>query len=142
MDLKSKKSLLIDKKKYCEMLDNKDLDVIGEPPECWLGVPLKVKDDCIGLLAVQSYTDSNAYTAEHKKYLEYVSLPLGSFINRFQLEENLKREKALLENLFRNSPEAIAHVDNDSRIINVNRSFEVIFGYKKDEMIGGGIIAI
>ena len=40
-----------------------DLGVAGNPAAWWLGVPLQVGDDVIGLVAVQSYDAASAYSA-------------------------------------------------------------------------------
>jgi len=56
-----------------------------------------------------------------------------------KLEEKFKIEKAFLERLFEDSPEAIAVVDNKSRILRVNNEFTRVFGYRADEAIGKSI---
>lgn len=48
--------------------------------------------------------------------------------------ETLKMQKLYFQQLFENSPEAIAILDNDSKIININKSFENLFGYGIDEI--------
>jgi diguanylate cyclase (GGDEF)-like protein/PAS domain S-box-containing protein len=45
-------------------------------------------------------------------------------------------EKAYLEELFQNSPEAIVLVDNDSRVLRINRPFTDLFGYTEEELVG------
>jgi transcriptional regulator with GAF, ATPase, and Fis domain len=42
---------------------------IGESAKVWLGVPLKIEDDVIGVFVVQSYDNENAFTEEIKKCL-------------------------------------------------------------------------
>ena len=45
-------------------------------------------------------------------------------------------EKAYLEELFQNSPEAIVLVDNDSRVLRVNKPFTDLFGYSEEALVG------
>jgi diguanylate cyclase (GGDEF)-like protein/PAS domain S-box-containing protein len=45
-------------------------------------------------------------------------------------------EKAYLEELFQNSPEAIVLVDNDSRVLRINNPFTDLFGYTEEELVG------
>jgi GAF domain-containing protein/DNA-binding LacI/PurR family transcriptional regulator len=45
------------------------IDAIGEPAQCWLGVPLVVGDAVQGVMAVQSYTTPHAYTTSHQDRL-------------------------------------------------------------------------
>ena len=47
-----------------------------------------------------------------------------------------KRQNAYFQQLFDNSPEAIALLDNREHIIKVNDSFEKIFEYKQEEIEG------
>ncbi|REL37978.1 PAS domain S-box protein [Rhodohalobacter sp. SW132] len=51
-------------------------------------------------------------------------------------EEELKRNEELFEQLFRNSPLGIAMLNRDSEIVQVNDSFESMFGYSEDEIVG------
>jgi PAS domain S-box-containing protein len=51
-------------------------------------------------------------------------------------EEELKIEKTYLEELFENAPEAIVTLDNDDRILKINKEFTNIFEYTAEEAIG------
>ncbi len=52
---------------------------------------------------------------------------------RKQAEEELMLQKAHFQQLFENSPEAIAILDHSDRILNANRGFEELFGYTLEE---------
>lgn len=51
-------------------------------------------------------------------------------------EEELKRNEQLFEQLFRNSPLGIALLDQNYKITQVNSSFESMFGYKQNAILG------
>lgn len=53
-----------------------------------------------------------------------------------QKEEELRHNEELFEQLFSNSPLGIALLDRDSLILQVNHSFESLFGYKNDQIKG------
>ncbi len=55
---------------------------------------------------------------------------------RKQAEEELLRQTTLFRNLFESSPEAIAVVDQEDRVLEVNRSFETLYGYLEAEAQG------
>lgn len=55
---------------------------------------------------------------------------------RKQAEGELLRQTTLFRNLFEGSPEAIAILDDEDRVLEVNRSFEAIFGYSDAEARG------
>lgn len=44
-------------------------------------------------------------------------------------EEALKRQKGVLESFFTYSPDAMAHLDTDQKIIQINQQFTKLFGY-------------
>lgn len=51
-------------------------------------------------------------------------------------EQALHRQTALFRELFESSPEAIAMLDHEDRVLSINRSFETLFGYTIDEAGG------
>ncbi|MBJ6727210.1 sensor histidine kinase [Geomesophilobacter sediminis] len=55
---------------------------------------------------------------------------------RHELEEALKRSRALFERLFETGPDAIVVIDQSGVIRRVNQQAEVIFGYQREELIG------
>ncbi|MBA4420377.1 MAG: hypothetical protein C0391_04445 [Anaerolinea sp.] len=56
----------------------------------WLGVPLKVEDRIIGIVAVQSYSEGVRYTDTEKDILVFVSNQIAMAIDRKRKEEELK----------------------------------------------------
>jgi PAS domain S-box-containing protein len=90
--LKTGKSLLVNKKKLEEL--KKSDNVISGGPEfaVWLGVPLKNNKNVIGVLAVQSYVDENAYSNSELKMLEFVSDQISISIYRKQTEQDLQMQ--------------------------------------------------
>lgn len=51
----------------------------------------------------------------------------------------LEREKALFEQLFSGSPEAVVLCDNDGGILRINGTFSQLFGYAEEEAVGANI---
>ncbi|UCG85863.1 MAG: PAS domain S-box protein [Gemmatimonadota bacterium] len=56
-----------------------------------------------------------------------------------RMEEALSVERAYLDELFQSSPEAIVLVDNENRILRLNREFTELFGYTVDEALGHSV---
>ncbi|MEE8192704.1 MAG: PAS domain S-box protein, partial [Gemmatimonadales bacterium] len=54
-------------------------------------------------------------------------------------EEALRTEKAFLDGLFENAPEAVVLVTNDSFVLRANRFFTEVFGYEEEEVVGKNI---
>ncbi len=64
---------------------------------------------------------------------------LTDITDRIKSEEDLNRQKMYLEALFTNSPEAIALLDREKHIMNINRKFTELFGYSLKEVKGKNI---
>jgi PAS domain S-box-containing protein len=80
----------------------------------------------------------------HSTKIEYrgktaVQASIVDITERKSAEEALLVEKAYLEELFENAPEAIVLVDNDSKVIRVNREFVNTFGYTIEEIRGKSV---
>ena len=75
----------------------------------------------------------NARTAELVSVNQELENELGL---RVQAENDLKIQKAYLEQLFALSPEAITLIDNNNVVLRVNSEFTRIFGYEEDEALG------
>jgi len=57
----------------------------------WFGVPLWIEDKVIGVMAIQSYSNSNPYSEKDTTLLEFVSSQVATAIERKRVEEELKR---------------------------------------------------
>ncbi len=61
---------------------------IGVATSAWLGVPLKVSDELIGVLAVENGDEPNAFTERDMKLLQTIAGPLAiSILNELLLEQ-------------------------------------------------------
>jgi len=68
--------------------------------------------------------------------VEGVVLILANVTERVQTELALKKSQVMFEYLFESAPDANILVNNDGRIINLNRQAETRFGYSRDDLIG------
>lgn len=53
-----------------------------------------------------------------------------------RIKNDLLIQKSFFENLFESSPDAITVLDPDDRVLQVNKQFEILFGYTADEILG------
>lgn len=109
--IKTKKSLLIKKKGMKELEKSGDIESYGTDSEIWLGVPLKIEEIIIGVLAVQSYTDEFAYDKSDMEILEFVSDQISISIKRKQSELALQENEERYKYLFDQSPTSIWEED-------------------------------
>ncbi len=131
--IKHKKPILVNEKNYREMSATGLIEIVGSPSKVWMGVPLRVEGEVIGVVAVQSYEDENLYTKDDLEILEFVSGQLAIAISHKHAEDAQRIERAYFEQLFENSPEAIVLVNNESRILRLNEEFTKTFGYTIEE---------
>ena len=94
--IKTKKPLLATKETVNELTQSGKIEIVGYPSEVWLGIPLKSKEEVIGVLALQSYVDKNAYNTSDINMLEMVSHQVSISIERKKAELDLREalEKA------------------------------------------------
>jgi diguanylate cyclase (GGDEF)-like protein/PAS domain S-box-containing protein len=111
----------------------------GTLRKVWLGVPLKIEDKTIGVMAVQSYTNPHLYSEKDIKLLEFVSSQVATALERKKAEETLRKSQQEFASLFMNSPEAIVYVDEKDTILNINPRFTKLFGYTLEEIKGKNI---
>ncbi len=87
--IKTKKPLLADTKLMDELELKGEIESVGTESKIWLGVPLITEGKIIGVLAVQSYDDKNAYNTADVQMLEFVSDQISLSINRKKTEDEL-----------------------------------------------------
>ena len=90
--IKTGKPLFANKQLQDELNKQGKIDIIGTRSEIWLGVPLKIENNIIGVIVVQSYDDPNAYTEKDMDILTFVSEEIALAINHKQAEEQIQRD--------------------------------------------------
>lgn len=74
-----------------------DISKAGHPCEIWLGVPLLIDSEVIGVMVVQSYTNPKAYNEKDVKFMELVAHELALTIQRMDIVDNLIKAKERAE---------------------------------------------
>lgn len=59
---------------------------------------------------------------------------------RKEAQKQLKRSEQLFRSLFLNAPVAIVMVDDSGKVQKINKSYEELFGYKEEEIIGKDLL--
>ncbi|MFI4968976.1 MAG: EAL domain-containing protein [Lysobacterales bacterium] len=80
-----------------ELVRRGEIERIGNPAVCWLGVPLRVRDEVIGLVGVQSYTDAVIYVPADQELLSFAALQIANSIHRRRSAVLLQSAYAELE---------------------------------------------
>ncbi len=111
--LRMKEPMLIDKKKDLELRLKGETELIGEPSAIWLGVPLKINEDVIGVLVVQDYEDETTYGIEEKEILTYVSEQIALAITKISDEQKLKSYSDELKELVATKDKLFSIISHD-----------------------------
>lgn len=79
------------------LLDERSLELMarkgrvrGVIPKVWLGVPLMLKGEVLGVMAVQSYTNKDLFSREDVEVLSFVSEQVAVSIERKKAQEKLQ----------------------------------------------------
>lgn len=126
--IKGGKSLLATDKVFKKLEKAGEVELIGTPSKIWLGVPLKVEAEVIGVAAVQSYTDDITYTDNDMKILEFVSDQVAVAIDRKKKGEQIKKD---LEEKIVMLMEIHHRVKNNMQVI--SSMLKMQSGYIRDE---------
>lgn len=71
--LRTSSSLVLNSETSLTFIDEHNIISRGTVPKIWVGVPLIVKNKCIGAMVVQDYHSDETYTEKDKKILTFVS---------------------------------------------------------------------
>lgn len=134
--IRTGKPLLVSKK---EMLTRRARSLYMSPAcsisEIWLGVPLKVREDIIGVMAVQSYTDPKRYSQADMDVLVSVADQVATAIERKRAKEALWESEDRYSAVVKQASEGIYLLDPVSKkIIEANTSFFKMIGRNQEDI--------
>lgn len=73
-----------------------EIELVGTPSKVWLGVPLRVEEEIIGIMCLQDYNDEDKFTNEDLNALEFIANQIAIAIQRRTMLDDLvaARKKA------------------------------------------------
>jgi PAS domain S-box-containing protein len=115
-----------------------ELQSLGAPSLDWLGVPLRVRDRTIGVLAVQSYSGRVRYGETERDILGYVSTQVAQAIDRKRSEQELRESQRKLFTLTSNLPGMAYRCANDAHwtMEFVSEGCFPLTGYHPADLVG------
>ncbi len=132
--VKKRASLFLDQKQLNQR--KKQNGIVGSIPLVWLGVPIIIKEEVVGLMAVQSYTDPDIYTPQDLKILASVADQIAIAIDRKRTEDNMRASEKRYRSMFRHAPTAMFEVDfRTGKFTTVNDEMCSQLGYTEDEFL-------
>lgn len=126
---RSGKPILLNLELFNQLLEQGLVERVGQFAPSWLGVPLKTPSETIGVLVVQHYESSTAYTERDLEFLSSVGGQIALAIQRKRAEQALTKSEREYRDIFDNSTMGIYRATIDGRVISANRALAQILGY-------------
>ncbi|HNX48902.1 MAG TPA: GAF domain-containing protein, partial [Thermoanaerobaculaceae bacterium] len=102
--LRTGQPLLATAEVFARMLRAGEVESVGAPSLDWLGVPLRVRDRTIGVMAIQTYTENVRYGEAERDLLVYVSNHVAQAIERKRTDWAIHESQRQLATLMSNLP--------------------------------------
>jgi PAS domain S-box-containing protein len=116
--------LLASPEVFAELIQRGEVESIGAPSIDWLGVPLNIDSQTIGVLVVQTYTEGLRYNEEDKNILKFVCDQIAMVIHRKKTEEDVQERERFLTSMFESIQDGISILGQDYTILRVNKTME------------------
>ena len=92
-----------------------EIELLGAPSQIWLGIPLSIQDNIIGVLVVQDYEKASTYGEKEKEILELISYPTSRAIERKLLEREREDLISKLKSLNESKDSLFSLISHDLR---------------------------
>jgi PAS domain S-box-containing protein len=122
--LRTGQALLASPEVFAELERHGEVESIGAPSIDWLGVPLNIDGQTIGVLVVQTYTEGLRYSEEDKNILKFVCDQIAMVIHRKKTEEEVQERERFLSSMFESIQDGISILAEDYTILRVNKAME------------------
>ncbi len=133
----SGQALLMNEAVFAGLLELGEVELIGRPAPSFLAVPLMTAAETIGVIVVQHYEKENVYSQRDVEFLSAVAAQLALAIERKQLENSLRNERAFLRTLIDHLPDSVYVKDMASRKVIANLAEVRLSGVQSEAEILG-----
>ncbi len=122
--IKKGESVLLTKNAIDNLILKGEVSTDASTVKKWLGVPIQIKDNIVGVLGVKEYYAENYLGEREKELLELVSFPISRAIERKMVEEEKSKYTDKLRELNQTKDEFFSIISHDLR-----SPFNSILGY-------------
>ena len=130
--LKTGKPLLATPEVADKLIKNGDVISHGTDSVDWLGIPLVINEDIIGVLTVQTYHKNERLSLKDMEILQFVSTQIAMAIDRKKTEEEVRKFKALSDS----ANYGISIIDEEGKYIYCNIHYAHMHGVEPGDIIG------
>ena len=121
--LASEKPVFLYEEEIVQLIAAGKLDQLERIPKIWMGVPLRLENRTIGLIAVKSYSDRNKYRQRHLEMLDFVSGQIAFVIERKRNEEKIHNQSARLQAIFESSSHLMWSINKKQELTSFNQNY-------------------
>jgi PAS domain S-box-containing protein len=114
--LRSGRPLLATPEVYDELIASGAVEFIGTDSYDWLGVPLRAEGRTLGVLALQTYSESEHLTEDDRELLAFIGQHIGTALARTRLREEMRQHLRELESVNRIGQALASQLDLDALV--------------------------
>jgi len=133
--LRTGEPLLCTPEVFEQLLAKGEAELIGAPSLDWLGAPLKLGTNTVGVVVVQSYSGNIRFGEKEKGILTFVSQQVASAIEHKRNEEALRRSEARYRSLVHSAAYGIYCSTLEGKFLDVNPALVAMLGYETIEEV-------
>ena len=134
--LRTGRALLAPRETLRSMIAAKEIEVSGTLPCDWLGIPLKVGDNTVGVVAVQSYAETTRFGETELHVLTFVAQHIASALNRKRDEDALRQSEEMYRSILENIEDGYYETDLKGNMTFFNDPVAKMLGYTREELLG------
>jgi PAS domain S-box-containing protein len=112
--------LLIDREAILDLERQGEIDILGRLCAVWLGVPLKIAGETIGVMAVQHYSDSTIFGQRELEILGFVASEVSRTIERKRAEDSLRESEERFRGMYENAAIGLYRMSPEGKILMAN----------------------
>ena len=94
--INNNKSVLLKQKDLKYLDESGNIDLVGTPCKVWMGVPLKVESETIGVMCLQDYNNEDKFSQDDLYIMDFIANQIAIALQRRMMLDNiiLARKKA------------------------------------------------
>ena len=113
--------------------------LIGTAPETWIGVPLKIESEVIGIMSTQCYDDENRFDPMDLDILNAVSDQVALAIERKRNEQAIVASEKKYRTIIESIEDGYYEIDLEGNITLLNQALGKLLGHLRHDLLGMNI---
>ncbi len=134
--LRSRNPLLAPPEVFESLVRQGEVELVGENSVDWLGVPLQVGDKTVGVMVVQSYTETVRFGQREMDILTFVLSQVAMVVERKRAEVELQKERDFAVRIMNSMGQGLTVSDAEGKFEFINPAYARMIGYSPQELIG------